>query len=181
MLQWASRCVPGFAIIALLSLSLLAFTDIGYFHSCEDPPHDHRPPPGHPHPPYDRPVVLPLAQKIFITLSIFVHLNALVFAIRLFFSLLYTLNESKKALQRRSPSSPKPLEERKHNLDGDLPLDDLGFQSPQTESGSFLSDKEVIHTIILPNYKEDIDTLRTTLHVLASHPRASSQYEVSPI
>lgn len=179
MLRWASRCVPGFAILALLSLSLLAFTDISRSLSYEDPPHYHHPPPGHPHPPHDRPEILPLAQKIFIGLSIFVHLNAFFFAIRLFFSLLYTLKESKKALQRRSPISSKLFEESEHNLDGDLPLDDLGFQSSQTDSDSFLGDKEVIHAIILPNYKEDIDTLRTTLLVLASHPRASSQYEVS--
>ncbi|KAJ6007424.1 hypothetical protein N7540_011400 [Penicillium herquei] len=38
---------------------------------------------------------------------------------------------------------------------------------------------ELIHAIILPNYSEDLHTLETTLNVLASHPRARSQYEVS--
>lgn len=36
-----------------------------------------------------------------------------------------------------------------------------------------------IHTLLIPNYKEDIDVLRETLDVLASHPRARCQYDVS--
>jgi hypothetical protein len=36
----------------------------------------------------------------------------------------------------------------------------------------------VLHAIILPNYKEDMDTLKETLEVLASHPQAKSSYEV---
>ena len=38
--------------------------------------------------------------------------------------------------------------------------------------------EHVVHVIILPNYKEDIDTLRETLDVLASHTRSVSQYKV---
>ena len=37
----------------------------------------------------------------------------------------------------------------------------------------------VIHAIILPSYKEDIDTLRETLSVLASHFLAKPTYDVS--
>ena len=39
-------------------------------------------------------------------------------------------------------------------------------------------EKPLVHAIILPNYKEDLDTLRETLDVLACHPQASSSYEV---
>lgn len=34
------------------------------------------------------------------------------------------------------------------------------------------------HLIILPNYKETLDTLRETLSVLASHPNAHSAYRI---
>ena len=34
------------------------------------------------------------------------------------------------------------------------------------------------HAIMIPSYKEDIDTLRGTLDVLAGHPMASLQYDV---
>lgn len=37
----------------------------------------------------------------------------------------------------------------------------------------------VIHAIVIPNYKEEIDVLRETLDVLASHPRARTCYDVS--
>lgn len=37
----------------------------------------------------------------------------------------------------------------------------------------------VIHAIIIPNYKEEIDTLRESLEVLACHPHAAMTYDVS--
>lgn len=36
----------------------------------------------------------------------------------------------------------------------------------------------VIHAIIIPNYKEEVDTLRETLDVLATHPQAQASYDV---
>lgn len=36
----------------------------------------------------------------------------------------------------------------------------------------------VVHAIIIPNYKEEVDTLRETLDVLASHPQARDCYDV---
>ncbi|ROT39788.1 hypothetical protein SODALDRAFT_273577 [Sodiomyces alkalinus F11] len=36
----------------------------------------------------------------------------------------------------------------------------------------------VIHAIVIPNYKEEVDTLRETLDVLASHPQATASYDV---
>jgi hypothetical protein len=36
----------------------------------------------------------------------------------------------------------------------------------------------VVHVIIIPNYKEEVDTLRETLDVLASHPQAHYSYDV---
>ncbi|KAI9101815.1 glycosyl transferase family group 2-domain-containing protein [Phlyctochytrium arcticum] len=38
--------------------------------------------------------------------------------------------------------------------------------------------EHVMHVIILPNYKEELDTLYETLDVLASHSRAVSQYKI---
>lgn len=37
----------------------------------------------------------------------------------------------------------------------------------------------VIHAIVIPNYKEELDTLRETLEVLGSHPQARNSYDVS--
>lgn len=64
--------------------------------------------------------------------------------------------------------------------------------SPTSTAGSEAGDTEtefvaeidngmdrVIHAIIIPNYKEEIDTLRETLDVMASHPFARDTYDVS--
>lgn len=39
--------------------------------------------------------------------------------------------------------------------------------------------EKILHAILIPNYKEDIEGLRETLDVLASHPQARSTYDVS--
>lgn len=39
--------------------------------------------------------------------------------------------------------------------------------------------ERVIHAIIIPNYKEEVDSLRETLDVLACHPQAQYCYDVS--
>lgn len=38
---------------------------------------------------------------------------------------------------------------------------------------------QVVHAIVIPNYKEEVDSLRETLDVLASHSQARSDYDVS--
>jgi hypothetical protein len=51
------------------------------------------------------------------------------------------------------------------------------------ESGCYtdadVEQEKIIHAILIPNYKENIDDLRETLAVLATHPQARSTYDVS--
>lgn len=42
-----------------------------------------------------------------------------------------------------------------------------------------ISEDPLIHAIVVPNYKEEVDTLRETLDVLASHSQARTTYHVS--
>lgn len=37
----------------------------------------------------------------------------------------------------------------------------------------------IVHAIVIPNYKEELDTLRETLDVLGCHPQARNSYDVS--
>lgn len=37
----------------------------------------------------------------------------------------------------------------------------------------------IVHAIVIPNYKEEMDTLRETLEVLGCHPQARNSYDVS--
>jgi hypothetical protein len=132
---------------------------------------------------------LALAQKIFIIYTILIHVHTFGFTLRLAWSISRTLQTTKDIFQRRletSPfSSPKPKrpEDRPYS---DAPPSPVSL--PDSTYSSFdkkefitvhqLTEKELIHAIILPNYCEDLHTLETTLKVLASHPRAKSQYEV---
>lgn len=45
--------------------------------------------------------------------------------------------------------------------------------------GEAAEEGSVVHAIVIPNYKEEVDVLRETLDVLASHPRARTCYDVS--
>ncbi|KAI1374128.1 glycosyl transferase family group 2-domain-containing protein [Hypoxylon crocopeplum] len=38
--------------------------------------------------------------------------------------------------------------------------------------------QNVIHAIVIPNYKEEVDSLRETLDVLAAHPQARDSYDI---
>ncbi|KAG9250013.1 uncharacterized protein F5Z01DRAFT_432474 [Emericellopsis atlantica] len=47
-----------------------------------------------------------------------------------------------------------------------------------TDGGDISKGASVTHAIIIPNYKEELDTLKETLEVLASHPQAHNCYDV---
>ncbi|EGX92156.1 hypothetical protein CCM_06317 [Cordyceps militaris CM01] len=59
------------------------------------------------------------------------------------------------------------------------PMSDIELSS-MSESEEPTADS-VIHAIIIPNYKEEIDTLRESLEVLACHPHAAMTYDASPL
>ncbi|KAI3105138.1 CAZyme family GT2 [Penicillium roqueforti] len=85
------------------------------------------------------------------------------------------------ALQRRHSTTPKSVDTEdafEAELAGNVPLSVLGGTQFEAEPDYLVNNQEVVHAIILPNYEENFDTLWTTLHVLASHPRAASQYEI---
>jgi hypothetical protein len=143
------------------------------------------------------------AQKIFVGYLILVHLNMFGFTVRLCFSLLGFWRQARMSLQHThfqgykkqnaehisdstyassissasfDDSFSAPLSPRYADVDI-YSLKDQYF-TPATPND------ELIHAIIVPNYCEDMHTLFTTLSVLASHPRARTQYEVghdSPI
>ncbi|KAL4999375.1 glycosyl transferase family group 2-domain-containing protein [Aspergillus recurvatus] len=160
--QWATRCLPGFSILALLVLLLSASGAV---------PGPWRDPAG------DKPArpALNLAQKIFIAYSILVHLNTLLFTGRLSWALSYAFTQTSKVLKRRAAYSPS------HTPEPSSPVDDRFSTALDKKSTQVsISDvaEEVTHAIIIPNYHEDLGTLRETLDVLASHPRARSRYEI---
>jgi hypothetical protein len=174
MIRWFFRCIPGLSGIALIALLSLALIDDGQPQFISSRQHT-------------RSSVklglssqgLKLSQMFFIFYSLLVHIDTAFVAIRLCFSIRVVKNKMRSTLLRRK----------------DLPsgfysegiLQPADVKELNSRSSPFEPDRtrpnekvlgEVIHAIIIPNYKEDIDTLRLTLAVLASHPRAKTQYEV---
>lgn len=101
--------------------------------------------------------------------TLLVHTNMLWFTTRLSWSLLYVTRQTKQVLSRRWKAS-------QEDFVNDPDPSVSKFNDPEVYE---VDDQEVIHAIILPNYGENLHTIMTTLNVLASHPRARSQYEVS--
>lgn len=185
MWGWLTRCLPGFSIIALALLLICAFSD--FLHSALWK--------GILPPWVEQPfrtgwlIGLNLAQSIFVVYAVVLHLQMFMFTIRLAWSFVRMTSKTKEALDRRplwTPSvspSPSASDEGYDShppspvaLPSPIPFGEKLY--PITIAKEIIED-ELIHAIILPNYCEDIHTLETTLKVLASHPRAKSQYEVS--
>lgn len=172
-LVWVSRCMPGLSIIALLFLLVLSFPDVfslpqwtGLFPQSPGRPSN------------NESNQLSLAQKIFIAYSIFIHLNMFGFTMRLSWALLGATKEAKQVLEARLWDAPRKLVENASRF-ADSPILHQEYPDPCISKDNVDgAHEEVVHAVIVPNYAEDIDTLAATLNVLASHPRAQSQYEV---
>ncbi|EEA22517.1 hypothetical protein TMatcc_001364 [Talaromyces marneffei ATCC 18224] len=199
VLLWASRCLPGFSIIALMLLLVAAFPATIQLPWWTSDLAVQQPAPSSHEGKHER---MRFAQKIFVVYLILVHFNVLAFTVRLSFSLLSFWRHARISLKHArvqghskkqdteymadstyassvsstsfednfsTPSSPQP---RLNHADIDIySLEDQHFTAA-TEND------ELIHAIIVPNYCEDLHTLFTTLSVLASHPDARSKYEI---
>jgi hypothetical protein len=169
MIRWLSRCIPGLSAIGLITLLVLAFTNAEQprFYILQQDRHSSQ--------------ELRLSQIIFIFYTLLLHIDTACLAIRLCFSILIVKKKIRTTLLRRNdipsgfysegilqPTDAQELKPRSPQFDPDRPRLNEAVMS------------EVLHAIVIPNYSEDIDTLRMTLAVLAAHPRARTQYEVSP-
>lgn len=92
-----------------------------------------------------------------------------------------TLREFKYAHRRRlSSTSLSSSETLTSSRDGSsTSSSEAGDLDTEFYADADVEPDRVIHAIIVPNYKEEMDTLRETLEVLASHPQARYTYDVS--
>lgn len=90
-----------------------------------------------------------------------------------------TLKDFKFAHRRRgsstSLSSSETLTSSRDNSSTSSEAGDLD----EFYADADIAPDRVVHAIVIPNYKEEMDTLRETLEVLASHPQARNTYDVS--
>lgn len=150
--NWLSRCIPGLSTISLvilleLSLKIVETEWISFFY----------------------PAFLLhqnaslIAQVLFVSYSLFLHLLALTFPLRLCAAVYFAT---------------KQIEETHLHPKGSIREDVPG---PSTRLKSIEAEGEcpiVTMAIIVPSYKEEVDILETSLRVLASHRHAKTSYDV---
>lgn len=91
-----------------------------------------------------------------------------------------TLRDFRFAHRRRGSSSSLSSSETLISRDGlSASSSEADDSDPEFYLDSDSARDEVIHAIVIPNYKEEMDTLRETLEVLACHTQARNTYDVS--
>lgn len=184
---WSARCIPGFSILVLLALTLLALTDAGlpFRHSWHSAIYDtgRRPPTKGLHA-----VVADItySQLIFAAYNVFIHFLSLLFPLRLCWSLWQITGQVQDINSQHTTSLDNQVtDDTKTRTVGSVggslsPIDTSGNEHrddwPESSKGN---SGMIYHAILIPIYKEEIDTLRDTLDVLASHAQARTSYDVS--
>lgn len=128
---------------------------------------------------------------VFAYYCLFIHVLVAMFPLRS----IYAVWDMTSALRKTAHS--KALENLKFShrrrgsstsLSSSETLTSSHASSTSSDAGDFDADlytdadaepDRVVHAIVIPNYKEELDTLRETLEVLGSHPQARNSYDVS--
>lgn len=133
---------------------------------------------------------------LFAYYCLFIHFLVFIFPVRSCYSVLdltrslkkisrsKSLRDFKLSHRRRgSSTSLSSSETLTSSRDGSAPTSSTSSEAGDIEPDLYTDgDGEghrVVHAIVIPNYKEEVDTLRETLDVLASHPQARDTYDVS--
>lgn len=127
---------------------------------------------------------------IFAYYSLFIHILVTIFPVRACWAIWDITKSLKNTTRSKKLNSPKARRtlsasslSSTETLTPSLPSSSSSSDTEDVASG-YYADGEVdqhhpIQAVLIPNYKEDIDVLRETLDVLASHPKARYQYDVS--
>ncbi|KAK5019064.1 hypothetical protein LTR16_000899 [Cryomyces antarcticus] len=190
--NWCVRCCVSFSLVALWVLIYFALWNEPHLsarrpHSIGDDGPVNR---GNRHLPgsrHDHGNAVDLSthwRLLFVFYIVLVHVLGLVVPVRACWAVWSTTKGLKKAAFTRRPRAPlaganAPFKLAQYSPAFSLPSRSSSAPSKDTyDADDGLSEATVIYAIIVPNYKEDIDTLRETLKVLACHPQASSCYDV---
>lgn len=191
ILSWCSRRVGGLSLLALTFLCFWVL--LSEFRSTRRDPTDSAAAAGHPFnrkDPRRASRTRALSPVVFAYYSLFIHVLVTIFPVRACWGIWDVTRSLKKAAAAATKLRPAKTERK---------LSSSSLSSAETlapsSSSSTLGDTEdldsgyyadvepdlrrPIHAVLIPNYKEDIDVLRETLDVLASHPQARCQYDVS--
>jgi hypothetical protein len=175
VLSWCSRRVGGLSFVALVSLcALVLFNEFRSLRKDKINPGRRNEDGG-------------FLVLIFAYYSLFIHILVTIFPVRACWAI-WDITRSVKNVARSKRW--RELPERKlstYSLSSAETLTPSRASATSSDTEDFESgyfaDVEPetalhFHTILIPNYKEDIDVLRETLDVLACHPQARAQYDV---
>ncbi|KAG6362133.1 hypothetical protein INS49_010362 [Diaporthe citri] len=88
------------------------------------------------------------------------------------------LQSLKFAHRRRGSSTSLSSSETLTSSHGSSASSEAGDLEPELYTDGDAEPDSVVHAIVIPNYKEELDTLRETLEVLGCHPQARNSYDV---
>ncbi|KAB5536536.1 glycosyl transferase family group 2-domain-containing protein [Coniochaeta sp. 2T2.1] len=184
---WASRRAGGLAMIALLTLtywvisSELEIQRYSFQYQQQDSPTV----------PTYQPKPSAICVKLFAYYCLFIHVLVAVFPVRSCWAIWDITRSLKKVARSKTLQNVKFPSSRRGSSASlssaetlTLALDSSASSSSSEAGGAeYFTDAanpvdSVVHAIIVPNYKEEVDTLRETLEVLASHPQARDTYDV---
>ncbi|KAK4085460.1 CAZyme family GT2 [Trichoderma aggressivum f. europaeum] len=132
---------------------------------------------------------------IFAYYCLLIHFMVAMFPIRACWSIWSITHSLKRGVQSRAMEEYKDAGRRRNSSSSSVASSETlassnnnGISSTDSELsdspseyyvvGKDVPESPIIHAIVIPNYKEEMDTLRETLDVLASHPQAQSRYDV---
>ncbi|KAH7358824.1 glycosyl transferase family group 2-domain-containing protein [Plectosphaerella cucumerina] len=128
---------------------------------------------------------------VFAYYCLFIHVLTFIFPMRSCYAMFDITRSLKKVIKNRTMRDFKVAPRRRNSSTSLSSAETLtsshACSSASSEAGDIdlepytdadPLDDTVIHAIIIPNYKEEVDTLRETLDVLASHPQARGCYDI---
>ncbi|KAI1390171.1 glycosyl transferase family group 2-domain-containing protein [Hypoxylon trugodes] len=93
----------------------------------------------------------------------------------------FKLSHRRRGSSTSLSSSETLTSSKEDSLPSSTTSSEAGDIETEFYSDSFTDGAEperVVHAIVIPNYKEEVDSLRETLDVLASHPQARDAYDI---
>ncbi|ETI28794.1 hypothetical protein G647_01245 [Cladophialophora carrionii CBS 160.54] len=154
LLRWLLRCTPGLSVFCLLilleaALRIVETEWLSFFY-----------------PPFLNHIASPVvAQTLFISYAVFLHIVAFLFPLRLCASAYAATRDIKAAHGLSKPTTANTAT-----------LDALG-NDPGLQQSALKKSDSVTLAVVLPSYKEEVEILESSLRVLASHTLARSSYD----
>ncbi|OTA92059.1 hypothetical protein M434DRAFT_32180 [Hypoxylon sp. CO27-5] len=90
----------------------------------------------------------------------------------------FKLSHRRRGSSTSLSSSETLTSSKEDSLPSSTTSSEIGDIEPEFYTDGDAEPDRVVHAIVIPNYKEEVDSLRETLDVLASHPQARDSYDI---